>query len=216
MTGLNVSRVTMLSGPVRVNTYLVSDGVTGEAMVIDPGGEVLRIAAMLEDRRLHLRWIVVTHGHFDHMLGAAELRRRTGAPICMHPADESFIRNSDYNAANFAGVEPVEPFAIDVPLYEGKILTLGKSELKVLHTPGHTPGEVSLYCPGHLFCGDTILRGTTGRMDLYGADRELCKQSIEDKIFPLPADVILYCGHNEISSVAYERENNDTAQYITD
>lgn len=213
MTGINISQVTMLSSTIRVNTYLVSDGVSGEAMIVDPGGDVPRLLHMLEDRKLRLRWIVVTHGHFDHMVGVAELRKKTGAPVCMDPTDEPFIRNSDINAANFARVPPIVPFPIDFPLTEGTVLPLGKSELTVLQTPGHTPGEISLYTPGHLLCGDTILKGTTGRMDLYGADLDLCRRSIEEKILPLPADTIIYCGHNEQSSVAYEREHNDTAHY---
>ena len=210
MSGLRITPFAQKSAMVSVNSYLVFDEATGEAAVIDPGGVCPNVIALLRQQKLRLKYTVLTHGHFDHIMCAAELKEKTNALICMNAADEAFITDSDLNAANFVGIGPIEPFAIDVYLRDGDRVKLGQSYLTVLETPGHTPGSISLYTPGSLLCGDTILRGTIGRMDLPGADTDEICRSIREKIFTLPGDNVIYCGHNANTTVAYEKENNDT------
>lgn len=209
MGRLEITKLVQRSGPVSVNCYFLRDTECPDALVIDPGGEAGNIVERLVSGVMRLKYIVLTHGHFDHIMCTAELRRLTGAQICMSAADEAFICDSKLNAADFAKAAPVELFTIDRYLAEGNTLDIGDVRLQVIETPGHTPGELSLYTPGSLFCGDTILRGTTGRMDLAGADRLLAAESIRRKIFPLPYSTTIYCGHGPESSVAYEKAHND-------
>jgi len=208
MSGLRIKHLPQKSASVRVNCYLVFDEATGEAAVIDPGGQACTITGALDEYRLYLKYIVLTHGHFDHILCTAQLKSITHALICMSKADEPFVTDSNLNAVNFSKASPVTPFAIDLYLREGDRLYLGRNYLSVIETPGHTPGELSLYTPGHLICGDSLLRGTMGRMDLPGADETLARKSVSEKIFTLPNDTIIHCGHNEPSSVAYEKHHN--------
>ncbi len=209
MAKIQIQHFVQRSEPVTVNCYLLSDPMSQEALVIDPGGDAGRIVEALNSAGWRLKYIVLTHGHFDHTMCTAELACRTGAQVCMSEKDLRFVYDSNLNAANFAGAAPVAYFPVDIFLRDGDKLPLGQEALAVLETPGHTPGELSLYVPGHLFCGDTILRGTTGRMDLPGADPQLAAQAIAEKIFVLPDDTILHCGHGMCSSIAYERANNN-------
>ena len=212
MSGLRIQVLAQRTVSVGVNCYLVFDEASGEAAVIDPGGQAENVCDMLNDQGCALKYIILTHGHFDHIMCTAELSRRTGAPICMSMADEDFIGDSVLNAADFAKVNPVKPFAVDRYLNEGDRVFLGRSFLTVMETPGHTPGGISLYTPGYLLCGDTILKGTTGRMDLPGADPYLIRKTIQEKIYALPNDTIILCGHNETTTVGYEKKNNDTVR----
>lgn len=193
---------------VKVNGYLIWDSSSGEAMVIDPGGQADMIYHTLDRGRLRLKYIVLTHGHFDHIAAVRSLKHFCPAAVCMCPADREFICDSEKNAANFAGASPVESFDIDISLTDGKKLFLGEKYITVMETPGHTPGQISLFFAGHIFCGDTILRGSTGRMDLYGANYTLARKSIIERIFRFPGSTVLHCGHGEDSSVEYERKNS--------
>lgn len=208
MSGLRIQLLPQRSEPVSVNCYLVFDEASGEACVIDPGGQAENICRLLTEQCCFATSIVLTHGHFDHIMCVSNLHRTTGAPICMSAADEAFIRDPALNASDFAGAAPVRPFSIDRYLREGDRINLGRSFLTVLETPGHTPGGLSLYTPGYLICGDTILKGSTGRMDLPGADLDLIRKTIREKIFTLPNDTIILCGHHASTSVGYEKKNN--------
>lgn len=196
-----------VSGLVRVNSYLIWDEESREALVVDPGDEVYKIAELLSEKKLGLKYIVLTHGHFDHISGTAELKRLSSAAVCMSERERHYIADRRYNAVWLMSLPDVERFEIDIALYDAQQLNLGDELIRVIETPGHTEGHISLYYPGHLFCGDTILRGGTGRMDLPGADHELIERSVRERIYSLPDDTLLHCGHNEVSCVIYEKQH---------
>ena len=143
----------LLADPVMVNCYLLYTPDSKEALVIDPGGEPERIRRELQMHGLKLKYILLTHGHFDHIGGAAKLREETGARICMSPLDAQFITDSRWNAADLVHRSPVPVFPLEIPLKDHDALYLGTQAVRILTTPGHTPGGLSA-----LYSGAFILR----------------------------------------------------------
>lgn len=208
MKKIEYMKLRLYADPVRVNGYILYDPDERDALVIDPGGETNRILQILSEKQLHLKYIVLTHGHFDHIAAVQPLWLATKAEICMNSMDVHFIDDSEWNALNIVQRDPFPVFSVHKKVKDGDKLFLGKHEVQILATPGHTPGSISISIPGHLFCGDLILKGEIGRWDLLGADVEETKKSIFAKIWVLPEDTILHCGHGEESSVRYEKQNN--------
>ena len=182
-------------GPLQVITYLVACPETGEALLIDPGGPAPALAARLGQEGWRLKWIVNTHGHADHIAGNDPWAARTGARIVIHPLDWEFFRRPEMQAAAISeGFPPLS--RADLLVADGHRLPLGRQEATVLHTPGHTPGAICLYFPGHLFSGDTLFVGAAGRSDLPGGSLEALIGSLETKIMPLPDETRLWPGHH--------------------
>jgi len=203
-------------GPLEVLTYLVVCPETGEALVVDPGGPSPGLEARFEQEGWRLRWIVNTHGHADHVAGNDLWAARTGAPIVMHRLDAEFFQRPEMQAqAQAEGFPPLT--RVDLPVEDGHLLPLGHRQAQVLHTPGHTPGAVCLYFPGHLFTGDTLFVEAAGRTDLPGGSLDLLIQSLEGKIMPLPDDTRIWPGHDyggeASSTLGQEKLNNP---YLTD
>ncbi|MDQ3752010.1 MAG: MBL fold metallo-hydrolase [Actinomycetota bacterium] len=195
-------------GPLACNCYTVGDPVTKEAVVIDPGDDADAIAEAATARGVSVIAIVATHAHFDHIVAAQRLRELTGAPFHLH-ADDTFLL--DWMQASgrlFLGVELPPPPEVDLGAQEGDALTVGSLELEVLHTPGHSPGSISLTAPGAVFCGDTLFAGSIGRTDLPGGDQHVLVTSITAKLFSLPGDVQVFPGHGRPTSVEGEQRDN--------
>jgi hydroxyacylglutathione hydrolase len=204
------------TGPLQVITYLVACRSTGDALLIDPGGESDELTAKLRTEGLELRWIVNTHGHADHTAGNDQWAATTGAPIVIHQLDWEFFTTPEMQAA--ARAEGFPPLVhADVLVTDGQRLPLGSLEALILHTPGHTPGAICLYFPGHLFTGDTLFVGAAGRTDLPGGSLDRLITSLAEKIMPLPDDTRIWPGHDygdtPISTLAVEKVSNP---YLTD
>lgn len=191
------------------NCSVIGDEISREAIVIDPGDDVSEIAAILERHGLTAKMIVITHAHIDHIGGAEKLRRLTGAPVYMHEADKMLSDQLAMQAA-WLGVETPQNPGIDTPAHEGDVLHAGSIEARVLHTPGHTPGSISLYLPHEhkLIAGDTLFQGSIGRTDLPGGDTAQIARSIRGKLYTLPEDTIVFPGHGETTTIRVEKRSN--------
>jgi hydroxyacylglutathione hydrolase len=196
-------------GMLGCNCSVIGDEISREAIVIDPGDDVSKIVEILERNRLTVKMIVITHAHIDHIGGAAKLRAQTGAPVYMHEADKMLSDRLDVQAM-WLGVETPKDPGIDKPAREGDVIRAGSIEAHVLHTPGHTPGSISLYLPleNKLIAGDTLFEGSIGRTDLPGGDTEQISRSIRGKLYTLPEETIVFPGHGATTSIGTEKRHN--------
>lgn len=195
-------------GPLACNCYIVGDPATKEAIVIDPGGDASKIAATLQAEGLRVTAIVATHAHFDHLVAAEALRELTGAPFFMHPDDRPLLDWYEESARMFLGIEIGPAPAIDTDADEGDALVAGDVSLDVVHTPGHSPGSISLVAPGMVFSGDALFAGSIGRSDLPGGDGRTLIETIKEKLLGLDDDVVVHPGHGPATSVGAERRHN--------
>lgn len=195
-----------VGGPISTNIYVIEDGSDPHAIAIDPGGAVDEIIVFLRERRLRLTAIVNTHGHFDHVSGNLALREATGAPLLMHRAD-ALLAARAHALASFVRHSGEDSPPPDGFIEDGDEVEVGAIVLKVLHTPGHTPGGITLVGGGAAFCGDLLFAGAPGLTGLPGCQPELLFASIRDRIFTLPGETILHPGHGLITTVATERNN---------
>ncbi len=195
-------------GAFQENTFLVGDPETGKAFVVDPGGEVDAIIALAEQHGLEIELILNTHGHIDHVMGAAELQERLDIPFRMH-ADDGFLVENLEQICGLYGIDPVKPPRLDEPLLHEENLKVGELEVRVIHTPGHSPGGACLSVNGHLFAGDTLFAGSIGRTDLPGGDHDTLMRSIKERILDaLPPATVLHSGHGPDSSLVEEAASN--------
>ena len=195
-------------GPLACNCYIVGDPATNTAIVIDPGGDADELAEVIVSKGLTISAIVATHAHFDHIIGAERLRALTGAPFHMHKSDEPLLSWMQASGRMFLGVDLPPPPAIDTSAGEGDRLVAGSAELQVIHTPGHSPGSISLLADGALFSGDTLFAGSIGRTDLPGGDGRALFEAVHAKLFTLGDDLPVYPGHGPATTLAVERASN--------
>ena len=231
--------ITIPVGMLQCNCSIIGDPITREALVIDPGDEVHRILDLLGRHKLKVQAIVSTHAHIDHVGGLCKLHQYTGAPVLMHRDDLPLYQAMEMQAS-FLGVAPPDLTDVDQLLKEGDVLHWGSFEAQVLHTPGHTPGSVSLYLPHHagkitnsdgkgkatmpprenknvalasqLFSGDTLFAGSIGRTDLWGGSMEQIMDSLRTKLMHLPDDTIVHPGHGPVTTIGQERHLNPFLQ----
>ena len=194
-------------GMIMANCFIAGCEEKLEAVVIDPGDETERILLTLAELKLTAKYIVNTHGHFDHVGGNRKLKEATGADIMIHPADAPMLSMLTQAAAGF-GLSTENSPPPDIELNDGSIITFGSIEMKVIHTPGHSPGGISLYHDGHVFVGDTLFAGSIGRTDFPGGDFNTLISSIKEKLFPLGDDVRVHCGHGPETTIGQEKRFN--------
>jgi len=196
-------------GPLQTNCYVVGDEASGEGIVIDPGGDATTILEVVRRLKLKIKLVVNTHGHFDHIMANKEVVEGTGAPLAIHPDDASMLTSPLRSFSFFAGSFRPGP-AATVSLTEGSIVEVGSLKLQVLHTPGHSPGSISLWCAEQkiVFSGDALFNLGIGRTDFPGGSMRVLLQSIRDKLFTLPDDVVVYSGHGPQTTIGFERAHN--------
>ena len=189
------------------NCYIVGCEETLEAVVIDPGDEADKILLALAESRLTVKYIINTHGHFDHISANKKLHEATGAPILAHSLDAALLGQIENEAGKW-GLPAEDSPPPDRLIDDGDTIEFGKIAMKVIHTPGHSQGGISLHTDGHVFVGDTLFAGSIGRTDLAGGSFETLKASIQNKLFGLGDDVKVYTGHGPTTTIGHERQTN--------
>jgi len=197
----------LVVGPIQANCYVLGCERTKEAAVIDPGGDVDKILMTLTKDKLRCVYIINTHGHFDHTGDNKRLKEVTGAKLVIHRADAPMILHQA-SSGSMWGMEVEDSPPPDVYVEEKDVITFGDISLQVLHTPGHSPGGISLLSDKMVFVGDTLFAGSIGRTDLPGGDYEVLIRNVKEKIFPLGDDVVIYPGHGPKTTVGRERRSN--------
>ena len=198
-------------GALQCNCSIFGDETTREAIVIDPGDgdDVNAVIAVLNEHRLKVKAIVITHAHIDHIGGAAKLKAHTGAPVHMNAKDQVLYDKLEVQAGWLGMAEP-EKTDIDIEARDGDRLQLGETDFHILTTPGHTQGSVSVWIPAEntLVAGDTLFKDSIGRTDLPGGDGRQILRSIKDKILTLPGDATVIAGHGASTTIEREKKRN--------
>jgi hydroxyacylglutathione hydrolase len=198
---------TLAVGPIMANCFIVGCENTKTAVVIDPGDEADKILMALAESQLTVKYIINTHGHFDHVGANKKLKEVTGAEILIHAADADMLEQISIASQAFGmSVENSPP--ADRMIGEGDQITFGDITLNVIHTPGHSLGGISLSTDGVVFVGDSLFYGSIGRTDFPGGDYNTLISSIKNKLFPLGDDVVVYTGHGPETSIGQEKRMN--------
>lgn len=198
-------------GPLQCNCTILGDPETGEAIVIDPGDEAMKVLKRLSAHGLKPKAILITHTHLDHVGGNHEVREKTGARVMLHEKDLPLYDNLGMQA-QMIGLEAPVRGRVDEHIHQGDVIFFGSKgdSIEVLHTPGHTPGSCSFFLASRnlLFSGDTLFSGSIGRTDLWGGDFDTEIRSIRDRLLPLPGLTRVVTGHGPDTTIAEERASN--------
>lgn len=195
-------------GVVSTNCYIISDENTNEAIIIDPPDQAAAIANMLKEQSLVPVAIILTHGHFDHIMAAGDLAENFHIPIIACEAEKELLADSNINGSRMIRKDFV--LTANQFIKDNDLLTLGGMKIKVIHTPGHTAGGVCYYFEDEkvLISGDTLFLESVGRTDLPTGNSKTLIESIRQKLMVLPDDVVVYPGHGDKTTIGYERTHN--------
>ena len=209
MTRIRESKVQvhmLVVGQLQTNCYIIQS--KQEALVVDAGDEPERILRYLKDLNVTPKLIIATHTHFDHVLGVNGVRKSTGQKFAIHKDDLSMLESMQSRVREFMGFEVPPPPKPDMYLKEGDTISFGGETLSVLHTPGHSPGSISLSGKGFVLTGDALFNQSIGRTDLPGGDYSLLIKSIKEKLFPLDDETIVHPGHGPETTIGDEKLTN--------
>ncbi len=195
-------------GPLDTNCYILGCEKTLAAAIIDPGGDEKKIVDEITGKNLKVKYIINTHAHVDHIQCNEYVKKIFSCPVFMHEKDGELLESPGLSVLFQASHSAVKFAPPDKKLKEGEEIELGNLSLLILHTPGHTPGSISIVVEKNVFTGDAIFAGGIGRTDLPGGDHKLLIQSIKEKILTLPDDFTIYPGHGPASKVGIEKKEN--------
>ena len=199
--------IRLIVGPLQVNCFILADEKTKDAVVIDPGDDAENILKIIKEKGFKVRYIVNTHGHFDHVGANKAIKDATGAQLLIHEGDAPVLAAAQQHSLAF-GMLPVSSPPADRYLKHGDVITAGEVSLKVLHTPGHSPGGICLLEKGMVFTGDALFAGSIGRTDLPGGDLLTLLRAIKTNLMTLPDETKIFCGHGPASTIGDERQEN--------
>ena len=197
---------TLVVGRLQTNCYILQSDST--ALIIDPGDEPERIVRFLDDIAVRPSKIIATHTHFDHVLGVNAIRAKLNIPFLIHRDDLSMLESMQSRVRQFMGFSVPPPPKVDQFLADGESITIGHDTVKVLHTPGHSPGSISLAGRDYVLTGDALFNQSIGRTDLPGGDLTTLVRSITDRLFSLDDETIVYPGHGPETSIGDEKLTN--------
>lgn len=202
-------RKTFSVPPLGCNCSIIGDPVTKQAVVVDPGGAHERILQEVMQLGLTVTMILHTHAHFDHFLASGEMKKATGATLCLHEDDRELWSMLDVQCRMF-GVPYVPVPQPEYWLKDEEKLLVGRITAVALHTPGHTPGSMSFHVPdGNIvLAGDTLFRGSIGRTDLWGGDFEVIERSIHERLYTLHESTLVVTGHGPETEIGWEKHTN--------
>ena len=206
----------LIVGPLQVNCYVLGEKIGGEGIVIDAGGDTPLILKTIKEHELKIKYLVNTHSHFDHIGAIEKVREATGGTFVIHRAGEGMLASAKERAKEFLGLDIEEPPKADGYVDDGELISVQGVRLKVLFTPGHSPGGICLLFGEHVFTGDTLFEGSVGRTDTPGASWQQLIDSIKSKLLPLDDDIRIHPGHGPPSSIGVEREFNPFLQKLKD
>jgi hydroxyacylglutathione hydrolase len=200
-------------GPLQCNCTILGDEATHEGVVVDPGDNIPEILTRLAKHGLTLREIIITHAHIDHVGGAVQLKRITGAPVILNQQDLGLLRAMEMQAG-WLGVPTPEVAPPDTSAEDGMSVGLSSAPAEVIHTPGHTPGSICLLIPSQqlLIAGDTLFAGSIGRTDLPGGDGRQILRSLRDRLMVLPEGTRVLPGHGRQTTIGEEKQSNPFLQ----
>lgn len=194
-------------GSLQANCYILYDHEGGEAVVIDPGFDGKKVMDILKEKKLNCKYVILTHGHGDHIGGVPELMHGIETELVIHEADLDMLHDREKSFTKAIGYPDVQTEA-SILVKDGDTLEVGHETLKVLHTPGHTKGGISILAGNRLFVGDTLFNGSIGRTDFPGGSFDEIKESIQRKLFILDEDTIVYPGHGSPTTIRKEKQTN--------
>ena len=197
-----------IAGRLENNIYLVADEKSGEAVLIDATQDLPEIQKAVKDLGVKVKYILLTHGHFDHILGLNSLKKSLNAPavICK---DDLVISDNINEFTRLFGLPDSVPPKYDMYIKDGDEILLGSYKIKVIHTPGHTEGGVCYLVDGKLFSGDTLFKGSVGRTDLFGGNFNKLSDSIKNKLFKLDDKIEVFPGHGDMTTIGFEKKYNE-------
>ncbi|WP_411814556.1 MBL fold metallo-hydrolase [Dehalococcoides mccartyi] len=194
-------------GLLGTNCYILGDEESREGLIIDPAAISNSIPETVTEHHLNIKYILLTHGHLDHLAGLEYVRKLyPEAKLCFNLSDASLSENIEL--VSYLGMPELPNLVPDIPLDEGSTLELGKTRFSVISTPGHTPGGICLYTPGYLFSGDTLFNSGIGRSDFEESDTEALRQNIINRLLSLPPKTLVFPGHGRETIIGKEKAGN--------
>lgn len=195
------------AGIYAANCYVLYSEDEKEGIIVDPGGDTDDILKFVDENHIDIKYIVLTHGHGDHIAGVMDLKNKLKVDLLIHEADVDMLKDAKKNLSNIMAIGSIE-ITPDQRLNDGDVIAFGDVQLSVIHTPGHTLGGICLLSEDRLISGDTLFKGSIGRTDLEGGNPETIINSIREKLLVLPGGTVVYPGHGPETTIEEEIQNN--------